>query len=135
MNLQGTIDTENKNLTYEINEKQISDLHDTNIDFDINSDNFFSDFHEEYETFDEDNLLAQEIDYFENYTIKTLQYIASYYKIPKLRIKKHLLIQSIIEFENNVENSAIVYNRKRLWHYLSELKNDDFFSKYILFPS
>ena len=65
MNLHCNLDTENKNLTYEITEKQTSDLHDTNIDFDINSDNFFSDFHEEYETFDEDNLLAQEIDYFE----------------------------------------------------------------------
>lgn len=41
MNLHGNLDTENNNLTYEITEKQISDLHDTNIDFDINSDNFF----------------------------------------------------------------------------------------------
>ena len=27
----------------------------------------------------------------------------------------------------------MVYNRKRFWHYITELKNDSFFSKYIIF--
>ena len=26
-----------------------------------------------------------------------------------------------------------VYNRKRYWHYINELKNDPYFSKYIMF--
>ena len=106
--------------------------YNTEIDSVINNDNFFSDFQEEYDFFDEDNLLSQQIDYYENYTIKLLHQIAGYYKIKKNKIKKSLLVQLIIEFENDPENSVTVYNRKRLWHYLNELKEDEYFSKYIL---
>jgi len=62
-----------------------------------------------------------------------LQHIANYYKIPKTKLKKEELIQLIIQFENQDENSEEVYNRKRLWHYINELKNDSYFSKFVLF--
>jgi hypothetical protein len=120
------------NLTYEIHDTIKNMDYNTEIDSIINNDNFFSDFQEEYDFFDEDNLLSQHIDYYENYTIKLLHQIAGYYKIKKNKIKKRLLVQLIIEFENNPENSVTVYNRKRLWHYLNELKEDEYFSKYIL---
>jgi len=120
------------NLTYEIHDNVENVDYNTEIDSIINNDNFFSDFQEEYDFFDEDNLLSQQIDYYENYTIKLLHQIAGYYKIKKNKIKKRLLVQLIIEFENNPENSVTVYNRKRLWHYLNELKEDEYFSKYIL---
>jgi hypothetical protein len=80
-----------------------------------------------------DNLIAQHIDYFENYNIKMLQHIASYYEIPKRRLKKEELIELIIQFENEPENSLRVYNRKRYWHYIHELKNDSYFGKFVLF--
>ena len=120
------------NLTYEIHDTIENMDYNTEIDSIINNDNFFSDFQEEYDFFDEDNLLSQQIDYYENYTIKLLHQIAGYYKIKKNKIKKSLLVQFIIEFENDPENSVTVYNRKRLWHYLNELKEDEYFSKYIL---
>ena len=83
--------------------------------------------------FEEDNLIAQQIDYSENYTLKMLIQIASYYKITKKRVKKEQLIELILSFENDPENSEKVYNRKRMWHYLNELKNDSYFSKYVIF--
>jgi hypothetical protein len=122
------------NLKYEIkentNNKQMND-----VDSILNNENFFQDkdFQEEFQFFDEDNIMAQHIDYFENYTVKMLQHIANYYKIPKAKLKKDELIQLIIQFENQDENSEEVYNRKRMWHYITELKNDSYFSKFILF--
>tara|TARA_B110000037_G_scaffold9957_1_gene10838 strand:+ start:14298 stop:14717 length:420 start_codon:yes stop_codon:yes gene_type:complete len=81
----------------------------------------------------DDNLMAQHVDYFENYTVKMLQHIANYYEIPKRRLKKEELIELIIQFENESENSLNVYNRKRCWHYIHELQNDTYFGKFISF--
>ena len=58
------------NLTYEIHDTIENVGYNTEIDSIINNDDFFSDFQEEYDFFDEDNLLSQQIDYCENYTIK-----------------------------------------------------------------
>ena len=82
---------------------------------------------------DDDNIIAQHVDYFENYTVKMLQHIANYYEIPKRRLKKEELIELIIQFENESENSLNVYNRKRCWHYIHELQNDTYFGKFISF--
>jgi hypothetical protein len=122
------------NLKYEIKEN-INNNEMNDVDSILNNENFFhdKDFHEEFQFFDEDNIMAQHIDYFENYTVKMLQHIANYYKIPKSKLKKEELIQLIIQFENQEENSEEVYNRKRLWHYINELKNDSYFSKFVLF--
>jgi hypothetical protein len=122
------------NLKYEIlenpNKNEVND-----VDSILNNDNFFQDkeFQDQFQFFEEDNLMAQHIDYFENYTVKMLQHIANYYKIPKSRLKKEELIQLIIQFENEPDNSEIVYNRKRMWHYMNELKNDSYFSKFLIF--
>jgi len=122
------------NLKYEIKEN-INNNELNDVDSILNNENFFhdKDFHEEFQFFDEDNIMAQHIDYFENYTVKMLQHIANYYKLPKTKLKKEELIQLIIQFENQDENSEEVYNRKRLWHYINELKNDSYFSKFVLF--
>jgi hypothetical protein len=122
------------NLKYEIKEN-INNKEMNDVDSILNNENFFQDkdFQEEFQFFDEDNIMAQHIDYFENYTVKMLQHIANYYKIPKAKLKKEELIQLIIQFENQDENSEEVYNRKRMWHYINELKNDSYFSKFILF--
>ena len=122
------------NLKYEI-EENVNNNDMKDIDSILNNENFFQDkeFHEQFQFFDEDNLMAQHIDYFENYTVKMLQHIANYYRIPKARLKKEELIQLIIQFESLDENSELVYNRKRMWHYITELKNDSYFSKFVLF--
>jgi hypothetical protein len=96
---------------------------------------FFSelDLDDEDEMNGDDNLIAQHVDYFENYTLKMLHHIANYYEIPKRRLKKEELIELIIQFENESENSLNVYNRKRCWHYIHELQNDTYFEKFISF--
>lgn len=113
------------------------------IDNVILNDDFFSEldlddesvgFHNmDDESNNDDNLIAQHVDYFENYTMKMLHHIASYYDIPKRRLKKEELIELIIIFENKPENSLHVYNRKRCWHYIHELKNDSYFEQFISF--
>jgi len=124
-------------LNYEINETiKISPIEDkSEIDSILNNDSFFRDSIDglNFEQFDNDNLIAQHMDYYENYNIKMLHHIANYYKIPKNRLKKDELIGLIIQFENDPENSELVYNRKRLWYYINELKDDKYFSKFIIF--
>jgi|TARA_B110000495_G_scaffold50146_1_gene41979 hypothetical protein len=121
-------------LQYEIQENK--GKHQENkeeIDSLINNESFFSDFEEEFEYFDSDNVMAQQMDYNQNYNINKLHHIINYYNLPKRKLKKEELIDSIVQFENAPENSAIVYNRKRLWHYLNELKNDSYFGKFVIF--
>lgn len=122
---------------YEIKETDFICGPDEKNDVDniLNNDYFFSDSKEETEWFDDtnDNLMSQHIDYFENYTLKELHHISNYYNIPKKKFKKDELIELIIEFENNNDNLLIVYNRKRFWHYLQELKTDSYFGKFIGF--
>jgi len=128
----------NHKLQYEIQEtpNNILSKNKNEIDNLMNNESFFSDFKED-ETEDEllefDNLMAQHIDYFENYSIKLLHHIANYYNLPKRKLKKEELINTIIQYENNPENSFIVYNRKRYWYYLNEIKNDSYFGKFVIF--
>ena len=104
------------------------DLDDGAVGFHSNMDDELDD-----ELKGDDNLVAQHVDYFENYTLKMLHHIANYYEIPKRRLKKEELIELIIQFENESENSLNVYNRKRCWHYIHELQNDTYFGKYVSF--
>ena len=127
-------------LNYEIHEQtdDSTNIFDKQeIDILLNNDNFF------YENTDNntdnnnyletDNIISQQIDYSQNYNIKKLTHIAKYYNLNIKKNKKEEIIDNIIQFENNPENSIVVYNRKRLWHYLNELKNDNYFSKFIIF--
>lgn len=125
-----------KEIRYELTEYNYNIDENSNkleIDNMLNNESFFSDFKEESEYFDNDNLMAQHIDYSENYNIKMLKHIASYYNIFKRNYKKDNLIDIIIQFESNPDNSVIVCNRKRCWYYINELKNDSYFSKFIIF--
>ncbi len=132
-----------ENLNYELNETIYTSNNEEKIKIDslLNNDSFFPEFtnnsdanyYTQYDDFDSDNLMAQHMDYYENYNIKMLHHITNYYQIPKGRLKKDGIIELIIQFENNPDNSAIVYNRKRLWHYINELKNDNYFNRFIVF--
>jgi hypothetical protein len=83
----------------------------------------------------DDNLanefITQQFYYDDNFTVKELHHIANYYEITKRKKKKCELIDDIISFELNDENNEIVETRKRLWFYLSEIKNDYYLSKFI----
>lgn len=132
-----------ENLNYEINEPVCNSNNEEKMKIDslLNNESFFPeftnnsdvDYYTQFDDFESDNLMAQHMDYYENYNIKMLHHITNYYQIPKGRLKKDELIELIIQFENNPDNSAIVYNRKRLWHYINEVKNDKYFSKFVIF--
>ena len=122
-------------LEYEIKDSEFTiDIEAKNdIDSMLNSEGFFSDFKEQFDIFDHDNMTALHVDYFENYNLKLLYHIANYYNIPKKKLRKEELIQLIILFENDPDNTIAVYNRKRFWHYLHELKTDQYFGKFVIF--
>ena len=122
-------------ITYDIKEKNIINI-DNLPDLDESSleeEPFFMDLQNQFNFFDHDNIIAQEIDYNENYTKTMLVHIASYYKVYDRKLKKDALIQKIVEFENDPANIETVYNRKKCWHFINELKNDKYFSKFIIF--
>ena len=81
----------------------------------------------------EDHKLALEIFYDENYRKCDLDKIAEYYRISKRKKRKKQLIKSIVNFEIKESNDYITNRRKILWHYISELENDEIMSKYIIF--
>jgi hypothetical protein len=64
---------------------------------------------------------------------KELTKIFSYYGIPKNKMVKYEMLQVLALFETDILNRAIVERRRRLWKNIKELKNDSFFSKYIIF--
>jgi hypothetical protein len=73
------------------------------------------------------------INYYTYYNVKDLHKILDYYSLPKTKLKKDELIQMIVLYENDFNNYEIVQRRKLMWHYIEELKNDEFMKKYILF--
>ena len=115
----------------EIDKMMLNECFFSELDLDDEDDGFHNNMNDELN--DDDNLIAQHVDYFENYTLKMLHHIANYYEIPKRRLKKEELIELIIQFENESENSLNVYNRKRCWYYIHELQNDTYFEKFISF--
>jgi hypothetical protein len=80
-----------------------------------------------------DDIISQEIYYDQNFTKKELDKIAEYYNIEKRKKKKMELIESIVEFESDKNNIEIVFKRKKLWSYISEIKEDKYLSRYLIF--
>lgn len=107
-----------KNLSYEITE-MLNELENKNTKNNHNHD------------------IAKLVDYTLNYKIKDLYLICDYYGILKEvkqnKFNKEQIINIIINFENDVNNSEIVYTRLNMWFYINELKNDKFMKKFILF--
>jgi len=80
-----------------------------------------------------DDFYAQEINYDTNFTKKELEKILDYYEIPKRRKKKEQMIGEIILYEKNDENIYTVFQRKKLWGYIKELKEDTYLRQFIIF--
>ena len=77
------------------------------------------------------NYQAQLVNYSLNYTVRDLKRISKYYKLNIRKKVKDDLIYSILLFENNIDNNAVVSKRKELWYYLQQLLEDPFFNRYI----
>lgn len=91
---------------------------------------------ENREILNHDLLIPQMINYNENYTVKDLMLVCEYYGIAKdiksQKYKKEMIINILVCFEANPDNSDIVFRRQNMWFYINELKNDKFMKKYIL---
>ncbi len=81
----------------------------------------------------ESRIFAQKLEYSFNYKVKELCAIMGYYKLSRRKMTKDDMINIIINYENLEENLEITNKRKRLWKYAKELKEDNYFSKIILF--
>jgi hypothetical protein len=118
-------------------------LNDTEDDGDFNKEFNLSNILDDLDNFELQNndtstsiLTSLSVYYELNYNVKQLLLICDYYKIGKeLRINKSNktdIIHSLVLFEDNTNNFEIVLKRKQLWFYISELKNDKFMKKYVL---
>lgn len=79
------------------------------------------------------DIASMELNYKDNYTVKGLTHIIQYYGIAKNKMTKDEMIQTIVLHETDPINHEQVFTRLRLWLNISELKENPFFSKYILF--
>ena len=77
-----------------------------------------------------------ELIYYSTFTIKQLLLICDYYGITSYirntKSNKEDIINSLVLYESNSENTEIVITRKRLWMSINELKQDKFMKKYII---
>lgn len=84
-----------------------------------------------------DNLMVPHmINYHENYTVKELLLICEYYGFAKEmktnKFNKEQIIDFLITFESDENNSDIVFKRQNMWFYINELKSDKFMKKFVL---
>jgi len=121
------------NLNYEIKEKcrsyepvNIYSLMTEVTSFDVSEGRDDKDYN------DCDLMYACRVDYNTNYNVRQLAVILEYYEIPRRKLKKIDMINLIICFELNPNNCSKVETRKRLWKHASELKQDNFFTKYLI---
>ena len=80
----------------------------------------------------DDIMYAIQVEYESNYNVKQLGLIMDYYELPKRKLRKDEIVQMIMLYECEPTNALKVEQRKRLWTYVSELKKDKFFNKYLL---
>lgn len=86
---------------------------------------------EDLDFFKMDCATAVSFDYEMNYTIKQLKHVAGYYGL-KCKNRKVDIIQDIVLFEMDAANADEVGRRKRLFHYIDVLKNDEYLKSYVI---
>jgi hypothetical protein len=85
---------------------------------------------------DEDLFVSQTLTYEVNFNVKELMLICEYYGISKIvkanKCNKSEIIYFLVTFENEPKNAEIVCKRRNIWFYITEIKNDRFMKKYVL---
>jgi len=83
----------------------------------------------------DDLIVPQMINYRDNFTVKELLIICEYYGFAKdlktNKYNKEQIINCLVSFESDPNNSDIVFKRQNMWFYINELKNDKFMKKFI----
>lgn len=84
----------------------------------------------------DDLMVPHMINYHENYTVKELLLICEYYGFAKEmktnKFNKEQIIDFLVSFESDENNSDIVFKRQNMWFYMNELKSDKFMKKFVL---
>ena len=118
-------DTEILSLLKDFNDLDISTHNDNDNDYNNNNDNDYN---------SNGNELNQY--YSETYTVPKLLKICEYYGFLKYvkmaKYKKPDIIDAILVFEMDENNTAIVTKRQQLWETMETLANDKFMKKYII---
>lgn len=118
-----------QNITYEISENN-----NTEVKEPINIDTLMEEIALQTikDAKQDDIMYAIQVEYESNYNVKQLGLIMDYYELPKRKLRKDEMVQMIILYECEPTNASKVEQRKRLWTYANELKNDKFFNKFLL---
>ena len=100
----------------------------------INIEEFMAEM--ETNEFNDDLTVPKMINYHENFTVKELLLICDYYGFAKElktnKCNKDQIIEILVSFESDLNNSDIVFKRQNMWFFINELKNDKFMKKYLL---
>ena len=100
----------------------------------INIEEFMSEM--ENNEFNDELTVPKMINYHENFTVKELLLICDYYGFAKElktnKCNKDQIIEILVSFESDLNNSDIVFKRQNMWFFINELKNDKFMKKYLL---
>lgn len=122
------------NITYDIIETKKNDNSDNDNSDNGDSDNSNLNTETEYSLYSSDEILALVTNYNLNYNQSYLNSILEFYKIKKNKknMKKEQIINMIINFETDFKNKDIVKERIRLFSNFIELKNNEFFNKFII---
>tara|TARA_R110002020_G_scaffold33630_8_gene102409 strand:+ start:80 stop:514 length:435 start_codon:yes stop_codon:yes gene_type:complete len=79
-----------------------------------------------------DDYIASELDYQTNYIKKELERIADYYELSKRKKRKDELIEDIVIYEKDPVNVEKVYQRKKMWRYIEEIKKDKYLRQFLI---
>ena len=135
---------EKENITFILGEMNDTEYLDSNLDENVLNNILIelekSFLEEKQSNNNKENInlqISNKVNYNINSTIKQLLIIIDYYGLNKILksykiSKKEDIIHLLVEFESMEENSLVVNKRKQLWHYINELKNDNFMKKYVL---
>jgi hypothetical protein len=119
-------ETSSENIFYYINDLNNNDNNDTSSS--INNEEKLTNLYNEY------GINLNSFDYYmANYNVKQLTHIMNYYKINIHKLRKNEMAQLIVLFENEDKNIYSVNQREKLWNYISEIKNDEYLNKFLLF--
>lgn len=121
-------DEENISISYFIDELE------NDLEEEINIEEFMAEI--ENSELNDDLSFPKMINYHENFTVKELLIICDYYGFAKAlknsKCNKEQIIEILVSFESDLNNSDIVFKRQNMWFYMSELKNDKFMKKFLL---
>jgi hypothetical protein len=126
---------EDENIFFIIDDKKEDD---SEIDYDKELYDYLNNYNTENNQ-NHDLYISQKINYQTNFTVKELLLICDYYGIAKqlkaAKCNKEDVVTVLVNFEMDPANFEIVTRRKKIWFYMSELKNDKYMKKYILWSN